>query len=74
MANETVTKDAPRLAPKLKVLYNTKLAAELQKELGLKNPLEVPRLEKIVVGVGLGRAKDDKKLMEVSSNTLSQTS
>jgi ribosomal protein L5 len=33
----------------------------LMKELGLKNFHDVPRLEKIVVNVGLGRAKDDKK-------------
>jgi large subunit ribosomal protein L5 len=50
--------------------YSTKFAAELKKELGLANVLQVPKLEKIVVNVGLGRAKDDKKIMEVASNTL----
>ncbi len=57
------------LAPRLKVLYNTKVA-ELQKELELKNVQEVPRLEKIVLNVGLGRAKDDKKVIQAATNTL----
>lgn len=57
------------LSPRLKTEYN-KFSAELMKELELKNNNEVPCLEKIVVNIGLGRAKDDKKLMEVASNTL----
>jgi len=55
---------------RLKVLYRSALIKDLQKELGLKNQHEVPRLEKIVLNVGLGRAKDDKKHMEVAANTL----
>jgi large subunit ribosomal protein L5 len=50
--------------------YNTKFVAELQKELGLANVHQVPRLEKVVVNVGLGRAKDDKKVIEAAKNTL----
>jgi large subunit ribosomal protein L5 len=33
---------------------------------------EVPRLEKIIVNVGLGRAKDEKRLLDVAANTLSK--
>lgn len=55
---------------RLQVLYNDKLVKELQKELGLKNLHEVPRLEKVVVNCGLGRAKDDKKMLETAANTL----
>jgi len=51
-------------------LYTTKYAAELMKELQLRNIHEVPKLEKIVVNIGLGKAKDDKKIMEVATNTL----
>jgi large subunit ribosomal protein L5 len=54
---------------RLKTLYNDSLK-DLQKELGLANANQVPKLEKIVVNVGLGRAKDDKKLLEVATNTL----
>jgi large subunit ribosomal protein L5 len=52
------------------VLYKTTIVPELEKELGLKNVHQVPELEKIVINVGLGKAKDDKKLMEVAGNTL----
>ena len=55
---------------RLKTAYNSSFAGELQKELELANPHQVPRLEKIVVNVGLGRAKDDKKIIETAKNTL----
>jgi large subunit ribosomal protein L5 len=55
---------------RLKALYNEKLVAELQKDLGLTNIHQVPRLQKIVLNIGLGRAKDDKKVMEAATNTL----
>jgi large subunit ribosomal protein L5 len=55
---------------RLRVQYQTTIRQELQKELGLKNIHQVPRLEKIVVNTGLGRAKDEKKLLEVAGNTL----
>src|SRR5579871_3710479 len=57
---------------RLKKLYNETYAPELQKELKLHNVHEVPRLEKIVVSVGLGRAQDDKRLLEVAANTLTK--
>lgn len=55
---------------RLKQLYNSKYSSELMKELELNNINEVPKLEKIVINVGLGRAKDDKRLLEVGANTL----
>src|SRR5690606_21254119 len=55
---------------RLKQLYIGNIVPGLQKELSLANVHQVPRLEKIVVNVGLGKAKDDKKLMEVATNTL----
>lgn len=58
--------------PRLKGLYQEKYAGELQKELKLDNLNQVPKLEKIVINVGLGRAKDDKKVIEVATNTLTK--
>ncbi|MGH7157927.1 MAG: 50S ribosomal protein L5 [Candidatus Saccharimonadales bacterium] len=55
---------------RLRADYNAKWAAELQKELKLSNPHLVPRLEKITLNVGLGKAKDDKKTIEAATNTL----
>ncbi len=57
-------------APRLRVQYNQTIAKDLQKELGLSNIQEVPKLEKIVVNSGLGKAKDEKRIMEAATNTL----
>jgi len=63
-------KSADATAARLRVQYNTIIRKELQKELGLKNIHEVPKLEKIVVNTGLGRAINEKKLLEAGANTL----
>lgn len=55
---------------RLSQLYSDKLAKELQTELKLKNRHQIPKLEKIVLNVGLGRTKDDKKMIETVTNTL----
>ncbi len=71
MANATkATPQASDSVARLKKLYIEQYAAELKKELDLKNAHNVPKLEKIVLNIGLGRGKDDKKLFEVAENTL----
>ncbi|HSX34503.1 MAG TPA: 50S ribosomal protein L5, partial [Candidatus Saccharimonadales bacterium] len=55
---------------RLRSTYNTSIAAELGKELKLSNPHLVPKLEKITINVGLGKAKDDKKVIATANNTL----
>jgi large subunit ribosomal protein L5 len=72
MATTTKAKQAAPVSTKarLRDQYNNQIAADLMKELDLKNFHQVPRLEKIVLNVGLGRAKDDKRAMEVATNTL----
>ena len=55
---------------RLRAQYNQTDAKALMQELGLANAHQIPRLEKIVLNVGLGRAKDDKRAMEVATNTL----
>ncbi|HTE58111.1 MAG TPA: 50S ribosomal protein L5 [Verrucomicrobiae bacterium] len=70
MAEAKTATKAPATAARLKALYTSKFADELQKELELPNRNQVPKLEKIVLNVGLGKAKDDKKIMEVAANTL----
>lgn len=68
--NATTATKAPAQAARLKQLYNASIAEELQKELSLVNVHQVPRLEKITINIGLGRAKDDKKMLETAANTL----
>ena len=65
MATKTVSTQ-----PRLKSLYDSKLVSELQKELELSNVHQVPKLEKIVVSVGIGKNKDDKRFHELVSTTL----
>lgn len=65
------TKPAPTThTARLKQLYSSTYAPELQKELGLDNISQVPRIEKIVINVGLGKSKEDKKAFETAANTL----
>lgn len=59
-------------APRLKALYNDKFVKELQAELELGNVHQVPKLEKIVVSVGIGKNKDDKRHYEVVRNTINK--
>ena len=74
MATETATpKKATKSAntgARLRVQYDSTISKELVKELGLKNPHQAPKLEKVIVNIGLGKAKDDKKILEVATNTL----
>ncbi|HEY0965054.1 MAG TPA: 50S ribosomal protein L5 [Candidatus Saccharimonadales bacterium] len=66
MADKATTLAAPRL----KALYDTQYKKELQAELELANVHQVPKLEKIVVSVGTGKSKDDKRHQETVKNTL----
>ncbi len=50
--------------PRLKVRYETELRAQLRQELGLSNVMLVPRLEKIVLNTGVGRATQQQSLLE----------
>ncbi len=69
MATKTAVISASSTA-RLRGQYDTVIAKALQTELGLSNPNQVPKLVKVVVNSGLGKAKDDKKVIEVASNTM----
>ena len=58
--------------PRLKALYADSYRKELQAELKLDNVHEVPSLEKIVVSVGTGKTKEDKRMLEAVKNTLTK--
>lgn len=67
----TATSTVPTAtAPRLKQLYKDTYAGELQAELNIKNAHQVPKLEKIVVSVGIGKHKDDKRFHETVTTTL----
>ncbi|MBE0478064.1 50S ribosomal protein L5 [Candidatus Aerophobetes bacterium] len=56
---------------RLKELYKTEVVPQLMQELGLDNPMRVPRVEKVCVNIGLGKAKTDTKLMDLAKSSLS---
>lgn len=57
-------------APRLKKLYKEKVAPELFKELGYTSFMQVPRLVKVVVSMGVGEAKENKKLLDAAITDL----
>jgi large subunit ribosomal protein L5 len=54
----------PRTLPRLKQRYREQVRDELKSTLGLSNVMQVPRLEKIVVNMGVGRAVQQPSLLE----------
>jgi len=57
---------------RLEELYNTKIRSQLQKELGLKNIMEVPKVSKIVVNVGVKDAVKDSKVLKGVMDVISK--
>jgi large subunit ribosomal protein L5 len=55
---------------RLHELYETTVRPALMQEFGYKNPMQVPRLEKIVVNMGVGEAVQDSKKVEAAANDL----
>ncbi len=54
----------------LKEYYQNKIVDEMMKKFSYKNKMQVPKIEKIVVNMGLGEAKDNSKVIENASNDL----
>ena len=58
-------------APRLKTRYAEEIGPQLKEQLGLDNVMEVPRLDKIVVNMGVGEAVQDKKAIDSAMDELS---
>jgi large subunit ribosomal protein L5 len=59
---------------RLKDLYNKELAPKLKEELGLANVMEVPRITKITLNMGVGEAVGDKKVLDNAVGDLTKIS
>lgn len=59
---------------RLSELYNNELRAKLKEELGLANAMEVPRITKITLNMGVGEAAGDKKVLEAALADLQKIS
>jgi large subunit ribosomal protein L5 len=58
--------------PRLKTLYQDKAVKALKDEFGYKSVMQVPRMEKIVVSMGVGEASQNKKLLDSALQELTQ--
>ena len=52
------------VTPRLKTMYKEEILPELEKEFHHDNPMQIPRIEKVVVSMGVGAAARDSKLIE----------
>ena len=58
------------MAPKLKEKYLNEIKPALMEKFNYRNPMEVPKVTKIVINMGIGEAKDDPKALEASVKQL----
>jgi large subunit ribosomal protein L5 len=56
--------------PRFAALYEEKIRADMTKQFGYTNPMMIPRLSKIVINMGVGKAAEDKKLLEFAMNDM----
>ena len=57
---------AAREAPRMQRRYNSEIKAKLQSEFNYTNPMQVPKLEKIVINMGVGEAAGDQKKLDAA--------
>lgn len=55
---------------RLKDLYNDQVKDAMVKKFGYKNPMEVPKLDKIVINMAIGEAKENSKILDVAMKEL----
>jgi len=58
---------ADKYTPRFETLYNETIAKAMTEKFGYKNVMEIPRLEKIVLNMGVGEATQDKKKVEAAA-------
>ena len=56
--------------PRLKEKYNKEIASQLKKDLEIQNVMDVPKLSKVVVNMGVGAAAGDAKLLDAAMNDM----
>ena len=60
------------MASRLKEIYNTEVRKKLQDEFKIKNPMAVPKIEKVVLNMGMGEAIQNAKILDSAVEELSQ--
>ena len=74
MAKEAVKKEeaGEKYVPRLKKLFNEKISKELMVEFGYSSVMQIPRVDKVVVSMGMGEALVNKKLLDAAIKELGQ--
>ena len=60
------------MASRLKDVYTKEVRKKLQSEFGIKNPMAVPKIEKVVLNMGMGEAISNAKILDAAVEELSQ--
>jgi len=60
----------PKISPRLKARYNAEIRQQLQERFRYSSVMQVPRIEKITLNMGVGEAKQDTKLLDAASEQL----
>jgi large subunit ribosomal protein L5 len=59
-----------RAKPRMQAIYEEQVRKALTEEFGYKNALQVPRIDKIVLNMGVGEATQDKKKVDIAANEM----
>ena len=59
-----------KITPRLKERYDSEIAKALQERFGYSNPMEIPRVEKVTLNMGVGDAKQDSRALESAQGQL----
>ncbi len=70
MTKETKKTTTASYQPALQQLYKEKVLPALLKDLGIKSPMAAPKLEKIVINIGVKEAREDIKALEIAKEDL----
>lgn len=60
------------MTPRLKERYTKEIAPALQKTLGIQNVMDIPRIQKVVLNIGLGEAMDNAKALDAAVEDLTK--
>lgn len=68
---QATSDEEKKVSPRLKKIYQDRVLPEMQKRFGYKNVWEVPRLDKIVINIGVTEARENIRALEIASDELS---
>ncbi|MBT3393161.1 MAG: 50S ribosomal protein L5 [Elusimicrobiaceae bacterium] len=74
MTEKKETKKTAKYEPRLKSLYKSKVIESLKKDLGVKNVMSVPKVEKVIISMSVNEAKENVALLDIAKKDLTSIS